>query len=345
MDGEYSFVRYGKFYFPCKPDALRAYCRLYFRNSHPLLRELGLDRRQVLRALKNWLLRRWRDVDQTHILRLPRRGQLGMAVHRGHKIFDLNRGRVTKAFDRGVPLQVREQETKRLSDASRTPYATALLDSALDSSWYEEELVAGASATHFELVRNGAFTELYLAEIEPCLQSLLKVHGIESRPWQKHIDAVYAGILHERHARCDDLSEEYDDIYAFLQRQHEIASKAKANRILCVFSHGDFSTVNMVVTAGGLRVLDWESANLRSVLNDLYNCFFTEMYYERLDPAHSLVEDAVGRFLVTVTAELEESDEELRENLNEYRACYYLERIGLLLEREHSARNLNSTLR
>ncbi len=341
MNRDYSFVKCGKFYFPLKPAALRAYVRLYFSNAHPLLQDLGLDRPQVLRALKNWLLRRWRTTDHTQTLRLPRWGHLSVTVHRGQKIFDLNKGRVTKAFDQDVPRSVREKEIRRLNDANRTPYASELLYAAPDSSWYEEELVAGSSATRFPLVKDGEFTDFYVDEIEPCLQSLFKVSGIESLPWREYVDGVYASIVDERHARRDSLNEEYDDIYAFLQRHHEILQRAQANRILCVFSHGDFSTVNMVVTASGLKVLDWESASLRSVLNDLYNCFFTEMYYDRLDPKHSRLEDVVGRFLGAVEAQLGEHNQALRTSVDAYRACYYLERIGLLLEREHSARNLH----
>ena len=52
-------------------------------------------------------------------------------------------------------------------------------------------------------------------------------------------------------------------------------------KINLVFSHGDYSLVNILRTKNGIKVIDWEGAAFRNPLYDLYNFFFTEIYYKR----------------------------------------------------------------
>jgi hypothetical protein len=113
-----------------------------------------------------------------------------------------------------------------------------------------------------------------------------------------------------------------------------------------VFSHGDFSLRNMLMTKEGIRVIDWESAGRRSVLFDLYNYFFTESYYGRI--ATNLVSE-ISEAISSLQSRIRSKAPDIAENLSSltpmYRRLYYLERILVMLEREMSDDLLDVILR
>jgi thiamine kinase-like enzyme len=122
-----------------------------------------------------------------------------------------------------------------------------------------------------------------------------------------------------------------------LDRFIELTTKSiylKKIKIPLVFSHGDFSLVNILNTKNGKKVIDWEGANTRNPLYDLYNFFLTELYYNRA--AKSLVTEINGAIL-NLHARLKRKVPEISATIMEfspiYRQLYYLERVCLLFER------------
>ena len=107
--------------------------------------------------------------------------------------------------------------------------------------------------------------------------------------------------------------------------------------IYLAFTHGDFSFVNFQDNNGRIAVIDWESAQLRSALHDLYNYYFTELYYGR---TRSDLLTEIDSSVLSLSQRLAADNPALSRNVaklgNVYRWLYYLERLHMLLEREMS---------
>ena len=122
-------------------------------------------------------------------------------------------------------------------------------------------------------------------------------------------------------------------------------SQAQSARLQLVPVHGDFSLVNAIATAEGLRFIDWEGISPGCVYDDIFNFVFVERYYER----------ATGSFMNDMSAFLDRYGQAVRKRFPELadstevditfaRRQYYLERLKLLLDREVSA-NLFKVIR
>jgi thiamine kinase-like enzyme len=105
--------------------------------------------------------------------------------------------------------------------------------------------------------------------------------------------------------------------------------------IYLVFSHGDYSLENILKSKTGIKAIDYEGAALRNPLYDLYNFFFTEIYFERVD---FNLEQVLNRAISFLQARLLQKEPELAKNLVSlapiYRKLFYIERICMILERE-----------
>jgi aminoglycoside phosphotransferase (APT) family kinase protein len=125
-----------------------------------------------------------------------------------------------------------------------------------------------------------------------------------------------------------------DVISGFIESTAEQLRLKENHQIDLVFSHGDFSLVNILSTKDGIMVIDWESAGHRSTLFDLHNYFLTELHY--------------GRATTNLVSEINEAiyiARTLPSLAETYRRLYYLERVLMLLERELSNSLLDVILR
>jgi thiamine kinase-like enzyme len=113
-----------------------------------------------------------------------------------------------------------------------------------------------------------------------------------------------------------------------------------------VFSHGDFSLVNIINTKNGIKVIDWESAGRRSVLFDLHNYFLTEVYYKRATLSiASEIDQAIAMLQARLAPSAPELAKTLPSRVQTYRELYYLERVCTLLDRELNDQRLDVILR
>ena len=122
--------------------------------------------------------------------------------------------------------------------------------------------------------------------------------------------------------------------------------KDAIGNISLVYSHGDFSLVNILNTANGIKVIDWENGAKRNPLYDLYNYFLTESYYERTT-VKMVTEINAG--IMSVQERLAKSSPEIAATLatsaDIYRWLYYLERLKVLVQRDMSRHNLAVIMR
>ena len=117
-------------------------------------------------------------------------------------------------------------------------------------------------------------------------------------------------------------------------------------KIPLVFTHGDFSLVNILNTKNGVKVIDWADSGQRSALHDFYNYFFTELYYDRLSFSYlPKIRDAVLALQTRIAFRNHKITETFIPLFKRYRWLYYIERIALLLERELNEKTLNVILK
>jgi thiamine kinase-like enzyme len=122
--------------------------------------------------------------------------------------------------------------------------------------------------------------------------------------------------------------------------KYQLLDQLEANLVV-VFSHGDFSLVNILSTARGVRVIDWEGAKLRGLLYDFFNFFLTEIYYRRADVG---IADYVNDIAYDFSVGLKQKNNN-DISVQFYRRLYYLERVNMLLERELTDKLLEVILR
>ena len=95
-----------------------------------------------------------------------------------------------------------------------------------------------------------------------------------------------------------------------------------------------------------MMVIDWESVAYRNILYDLYNYFFTEIYYERVKT--NLVPEinhAIWSLQSRLMSQAPDIAKPLISLADCYRRLYYFERIRMLLARELSDKLLNVIVR
>ena len=104
---------------------------------------------------------------------------------------------------------------------------------------------------------------------------------------------------------------------------------------------------NILNTKEGISVIDWEYADSRNPLCDLYNYFFTELYYGRAKGNNliSEINAAILRLNKVLVERLPVIADRLVRQAKIYRWIYYLERINVILEREPSDNSLDVLLR
>jgi thiamine kinase-like enzyme len=137
-----------------------------------------------------------------------------------------------------------------------------------------------------------------------------------------------------------------DLIYSFIDSIVNKIFEKSVDKIPLVFSHGDFSLVNILKSDDGIKVIDWEDAARRNPLYDLYNYFFTESYYGRTTSKITLeVNAAIKSIQARLVTKSPEIAAALLPSAEIYRWLYYLERVGMLLGRDFSSKILEVILR
>jgi aminoglycoside phosphotransferase (APT) family kinase protein len=110
-----------------------------------------------------------------------------------------------------------------------------------------------------------------------------------------------------------------------------------------VFTHGDFCSANILNTKDRIKIIDWEHATYRSALFDFYSYFFYRPYRNKIS-VHNLFSE-INKALPYLISPLSLKSRELSKSISSlertYRLLYYIERIGMLVEREMTDTNLN----
>jgi hypothetical protein len=268
-------------------------------------------------------------------------------VHRGFKIFNFRDKKVTKIFSKNEKYDNIVKEIQAVRWASKLEFAPKIDQSDTEKRWYEEEFIIGKPCYYLGTTsETKAFQNIYPKHVVPCLEKMILL----KRPlFVKTKDYVHrtAKILSDPKLKTKEINNSrLTLILNFISNLKEQICNEGNFKIPLVFSHGDFSLVNILKTKTGIKVIDWEAASIRNPLNDLYNYFFTELYYKRA--VNGLAQDVENAILI-LQKRLCVRAPELWKNLVElsefYRRLYYLERICLLLERKLTDKVIDVILR
>lgn len=301
---------------------------LIVRYNRLRLGSLGIRRRHLPGILKT-LIRVRLSNHTGETVTLPVFGHLCLHVHRGFKVFNLRELSVTKVFDADVDSAEAAREIQAAGQASGLRFAPQLLDTAPDNRWYRETYIMGKRGSKSAVSKpEVVFRETVVDQLKAM---------IESRPLQTlDVNTCLAAVVDRLAPQLADSQLERNlqaTTVEFIDATSAALKPAGALQVQLAFSHGDFSFVNFVYADKRIYVIDWEGAGSRSLLHDLYNFFFTELYYQRTaQPLMDTIDAAADLLLDRLTPGRVLPVNGLMQSV--YRRLYYLERIEMLLCRD-----------
>jgi thiamine kinase-like enzyme len=317
---------------------------LYF-NYKSLQLHTFRNRYRIIKKIKKlWLLRRSTARHNDTTL-LPVYGNLALKVHRGYKVFDFKKQVVTKLFSTDTPEEAVHNEIKAVQEAGKLDFAPTIRRIDLNERWYEEDFIVGSPF----LSQVEGVTQKKLKDINQSLIQCLYSTMTSCPPRQIDLYSYANNIKQNVLKRCrEDATmprETHAEIETFVTTMTGNICLAKSVSLNLLFSHGDFSLVNLLNTRNGISVIDWEGAELRNPFCDLFNLYCTEAYYERIQLESMIPQlgDAMEDLKRLMHADDTRLLNSLPGGLRLYGWLYYLERVEVLVEREFS-KNLDRVI-
>lgn len=318
-------------------SVLHAIRQLEFGYNRSNLGSIGLSRKMARRAITVVARSKLGLLQDDLVVELPARGEIGMRVHGGSKLFDLARQEVTKVFNPAADTQAAAREIDAARQVSGVAAAPKFVDADPGLAWYREEYICGTHATD-ETFRRGKDILDFYAEVEGCLLDLLATESSQLVEAESHYHSLANKSFVERWQAAGLAAENTNEVSAYLDRLHQwLSGDAHPEKLQLVPVHGDFSLVNAIATPQGLRFIDWEGIAPGCIYDDAFNFIFVERYYGR----------ATDKFFVDMATFLERYGKAVRQHFPELAAAtevdltfarrqYYFERLYLLLGRDAS---------
>lgn len=280
------------------------------------------------------------------MLDLSVRGNLCLRVHRGYKVFDFHRKTVTRIISSEVSQSTIINEIEAVRKASQLDFAPNILRWDLKERWYEEDFVSGYPCYSAAESEAGGILKIFHRHIAPCLEQMILLQDPMPTNLMEYIKKAKS-IIKDRKLLTPELDvNKVNSISRYVESMVERLSLKKDFQIDLIFSHGDFSLVNILKTKETIKIIDWEGVDRRSALFDLYNYFFTELYYKRAKTSLvAEIKEAISSLQSRLSAKLPELAITLVSLAPIYRELYYLERVCMLLEREPTNKLLEVVLR
>ncbi len=343
MAREYPYIAVADNYF-CTRCNLLSFIRIFLFGYGKLhLNAFGIQRKQFPVLLKTVMESRKNGAaDTCDTVRLPVFGHLCIAVHHGYKIFDLHKLTATKYFPADIDPSVISGEIHRIRDASALPFTPDLLEVDPEERWYRESFIPGDRSSRKE---KSDPASLFRKTIGGYLANV-----ILSRPEKKKSIDDYlkfiGGSLKQRVLELGEDNDAYSRVIDFTDRVSARLGESARTQVRLAFTHGDFSFVNFIYGRKGITVIDWEGADYRNILHDLYNYFFTELYYGRCRSVNNAtLTGAIEQLELLLTTEEASHVGTLAKSADIYRLLYYMERMQMLVDREASEAQRNVILR
>ena len=302
-------------------------------------RPLGFGRESLMttfespRLLASWLtnllryqFRLWNNDSR---LELPFYGHVCLLVNRGYKIFDLRRERVIKIFKDDVDTASIRSEIERVRHVAQYDFAPAVRHWDIEARWYEEEYVNGSPITAADMK---TYSKNYYQYAAPCIESMILCKGLQVTHVAEYVHnmmAMFSGRLLEDGSDMSSVR----PIQDFMHMLADDLCNAGDLRVHLALSHGDFDHCPVLRTKQGIKVIDWEYMDYRSLLFDLYNYFMVQLFWRHTVPnLVSEIESALSSLQARLALRTPEVAGSLRPLARVYRWLYYIERICSVVE-------------
>ena len=333
MSAAYSYIKINGLYLQRRQNILWLAWFLFFR-SNSLKQRSTFKTRKLLNTLKTFILFRMGLKKLNHIKKFPVNGNLIFKVNGGYRAFNFHHKSVTKIMHRDSRPAKVLAEIEGVQKASNFDFAPKLFEWNTAEHWYEEELIDGVISYSELIAHPDSILKLFDRVIVRCLAEMFSIYSPIPTTVGEIVARCNKTWAHDRlNRRCAE-PQKLDSFYQFIQSIIAKLAARESQAVYLVFSHGDFSLRNMLITQSGLKILDWETTASRSILFDLYNFFLTELYYQRVSTnLVGEIKEAIRSLQAYVIADNSVIANHFVEFAELYRLLYYVERIALLLER------------
>jgi len=341
----YRYRLSGKFLVCIDQSLMSLVRRLWFGYRKCRLDSLGLSLSAVYRLIKAVIKNRIVPGDSERLVTLPGFGHLGLQVHRGVKLFDFKRSEVTKVFSNDVSREEADAEIAASRFASAISAAPRFLMADSGAAWFREEYVCGAHATDLAEPNSSDFLQYY-PEVEDCLLELAGSRDAVTVSASEYIEGVADSSFADRWLDAGIVSDDIEIISSYIENLRSwLLDNMEVDEFEIVMTHGDFSLVNALVTDRGLRIIDWEGVNPRSVFGDILNYVLAEHYYGRTSADFiSEAESVVDNYCTAFISRFPDLEKTATIDRNVALRVYYLERVRLMVDRDVTP-NLNKVVR
>jgi len=305
---------------------------VHYKSNHigSLSPLLGNRANQCLRIIKEVIRRKLGKTRE--VIRSPVPGLLALMVHQGFKVFNYKDGTVSKVFANSVPEEMLRKEIETAINASRLDFAPKFIKDDPEIKSYTEELVSGQLAAVNARADSDFSLNLYDSHVADYLARMITTDQIPDVQVSSILNELSEFISNDYLTRLETPYPALIEIKGFYRDICDDLENLADKSVIKCYSHGDFSLENIIASRHDVKVIDWEGAESRSILNDFFNYFFTEMYYKRLDLSLDLFDTARQRLQDRL------DDTSAKENLKScydiYRKIFYLERLKTILERD-----------
>jgi hypothetical protein len=292
-----------------------------------------LDKKKMLRLFYYQIVYMIRPERNNNLLELPVRGTYCLPVRGGYKVFDLMRDTVTKIFDSGTDEETVKSEIERLRKVGTHDFAPSILRWDIEEQWYEEEHVSGDTGYTIAPSGSAAFMKIYMNAIAPCIERLIQAKPPLMVNLNEHVQ-----ITTDKFNRALPLRKDFDDdimnyVRNFVQSVVDQISAKRNLNICLVFSHGDFHQFNIFRTDSGVKIIDWEGRENQSILFDLYNYFFSQLYLHNTESdLIAEMQEAVASLHSFLIVKAPETADSIQHFAPLYRQLYYIERISTFVD-------------
>jgi len=270
------------------------------------------------------------------LVELPCYGQICVLVNKGHKIFDLRRRVAIKVYRDDIDMPDITHEMERLQKGSLFDFGPSIRRKNIRERWYEEDYIDGVRDYSAKPRNSSDLLKKFHEEIVPCLERLILHQSPVTKNTGDYVDEIKSIMASGNLMREGLDTHKIEKITAFIDSITEQLHSAGNVPVYLVLTHGDFCPANMLNTRHGLRVIDWESATLRSALFDFYSYFFYRSVHQKLPVGQLSSEIEVA--LPYLTGKLNTTAPDISRSLKSfekvYRWLYYIERVHMLIERE-----------
>src|SRR3990170_2441595 len=303
---QYKYVSINNYYFPLQQNIAFFAWMLFFRKNELITiqpwRKTNIPLWKRLCSRYYWYIIKQNLVNimffvqcrlglrNLEMVQLPVYGHFGMHVHKGYKIFNLYSNTVTKIFDADVSRSSIMQEIERLKKVSQISFAPSLRKWDIDERWYQEDYILSNIPTAHRSSDSDIFLKAFYREAIPYLNSLILFQPPQTKNLSRYLREIME-ILEKSEFSKEKLDLEEAVIFNnFIHTTVDRLNGVRNCTVHLVFSHGDFCPANFLNSKDGLKIIDWESTESRSLLFDFYSYFFYRHVSRKLTVAQMVSE-------------------------------------------------------